>query len=303
MVRPVKAVDFVFAARPMLLLPVWSIYLVTYHFTNSPAHFDLRAFMILTAISLIMVGCHYINQIYDFQSDLINNKIGFLQKEFISKSEMVAGYLAVTMLGLTISIFQDFRFFVLAISMVISGYFYSAPPLRLKDRPLWGLLANGIGYGFLLILALPIYPDSNLLLLISLMVYFFLTVSAIYLLTIIIDRDGDKAARKNTLAVRFSDRNLIAFGSLMAMAASVIAGLLGLILLMALSALSAVLFFFALAKPQMPVLFFTCKFPILLLSLLAGYYYPVYLVFMLVLIICCRLYYRKRFGIIYPRVA
>lgn len=302
MVLSVKVDDFIFAARPMLLLPVWSIYLITYHFIKPLANFDLRAFIVLAAISLIMVGCHFVNQIYDFQTDLINKKNGFLQKGYISKSTMMTGYLAVTALGLAISIFQDFRFFVFAILMVISGYLYSAPPLRLKDRPIWGLLANGIGYGFILPLTAPINSDSNPLSLISLMMYFFMTVSSVYLLTIIIDRDGDRVAGKNTLAIRLSERNLIALGSLLSIASSVISGLMHLIPLMALSLLSVLLFLIALAKPRMHVLLFICKFPIFLLSLLAGYYYPMYMVFMLVLIICCRLYYKKRFGIIYPRI-
>jgi len=37
-------------------------------------------------------------------------------------------------------------------------------------------------------------------------------------------------------------------------------------------------------------------------SLLAGYFYPIYLIFIVVLIVLTRLYYKKRFGMVYPKV-
>jgi len=45
------------------------------------------------------------------------------------------------------------------------------------------------------------------------------------------------------------------------------------------------------------------KFPLLVLTLLAGYYYPYYLLFVVALILATRIYYRRRFGISYPRLA
>ncbi len=189
-------VDLIFAARPMLLLPVWSIFLVTYHFLNPTADFDSRAFATLTGISLIMAGSHYINQIYDFSSDLINQKVGFLQSGLLTKSEIVAAYLSTSLIGLVIAMLLSPKLLAIAIIIALMGYFYSAPPMRLKDRPLWGLLANGAGYGIILPLTVPFAANFSYKSVAALMLYFFTTVSAIYLLTIIIDREGDNYLRE-----------------------------------------------------------------------------------------------------------
>ena len=45
------------------------------------------------------------------------------------------------------------------------------------------------------------------------------------------------------------------------------------------------------------------KMPLLALTLLAGYYYPVYLGFVVALLVGTRTYYHRRFGVIYPELA
>ncbi|UCD93647.1 MAG: UbiA family prenyltransferase, partial [Candidatus Zixiibacteriota bacterium] len=95
-----RLADFIFAARPMLLLPVWSIYLIACKFSYGQARFDARALMSLIAVSLVAVGAYFINQIYDYQTDLINKKLGFLQRGLISRSEMTAAYISVSLVGL-----------------------------------------------------------------------------------------------------------------------------------------------------------------------------------------------------------
>jgi len=50
------------------------------------------------------------------------------------------------------------------------------------------------------------------------------------------------------------------------------------------------------------LLMFACKFPILLLTLLAGIHFPFYLFLLLLTIILTRVYYKKRFGIVYPKL-
>ena len=55
-------------------------------------------------------------------------------------------------------------------------------------------------------------------------------------------------------------------------------------------------------RSQQAVLF-AAKRPILLLTLLAGYHYPVYLAFVVALLILTRTYYARRFGMVYPRLA
>ncbi|MCX6827099.1 MAG: UbiA family prenyltransferase, partial [candidate division Zixibacteria bacterium] len=148
--RLVKIIDFIFAARPMLLLPVWSIYLISFRQINYQEPFTSHSFLLLAGVSLMVAGAYFINQIFDYESDLINKKIGFLQKGLISRREMTAAFMTVSAISLIISLLAGWEALALYMLIFLLGYFYSAPPLRLKDRPFWGLIANGFGYGLLL---------------------------------------------------------------------------------------------------------------------------------------------------------
>ena len=298
-----RLLDFIFAARPMLLLPVWSIYLVTHHFLNLDGKIGAKAFVTLSAISLLMAGSYLINQIYDFQSDVINNKIGFLQRGYLEKREIAAAYFSTTVVGTAISAFLGLTFMIIALLIVLLGFFYSSPPLRLKDRPLWGLLANGIGYGVLMPLSAASYRKLEFSLLGLLILYFSLTVSAIYLITAIIDREGDQRTGKHTLSTKYSERGLVIIGLTLVAGSLIVFARMNLWPLGVMSVATFTLFLVLMIAQSQRLLLFSSKFPILLLTLLAGYYYPVYLVFVLVLIIACRLYYKKRFGMIYPKLS
>ena len=76
------AADFFFAARPMLHLPIWSVYLVSLHYHNqlSGSKFDLSDLAMLCLLSLMAAAAYYLNQIHDYDSDKINRKLGCMQR-------------------------------------------------------------------------------------------------------------------------------------------------------------------------------------------------------------------------------
>ena len=297
-----KVLDFFFAARPMLHLPIWSIYLIANHAAFSQESITLQTLLILTALSLAGAGSYFLNQIFDYKSDLLNQKLGFLQKGYISKHEMIVAYLLLTSGAMAIGYFSGDMTARALIFICLLGYAYSAPPLRLKDKPVAGLLANAIGFGFLIPLAVPseiaIFEWSTLLL----PGYFFLTVGAVYLLTVIPDREGDILDGKRTMATILGNRHLIDIAVILLALSVYLAYLLNHDMLLIISVISLLLNMIALILNKQVVILLACKLPILLLSLLAGYYYPYYLVFIVVLIVVTRLYYKRRFGIIYPRI-
>ncbi|PKK82647.1 MAG: hypothetical protein CVT49_12605 [candidate division Zixibacteria bacterium HGW-Zixibacteria-1] len=296
-----KVIDFIFAARPMLLLPVWSIYLLAFKLRYPYQAWEDSNTLALVSLTLISAGAYYINQIFDYDSDLINQKIGFLQKDIISRSQMMAAYLSVSVVSVIAAFCSDFMTVLIIILIGLLGLAYSASPLRLKDRPIGGLLANVIAYGILVPLTAvtDIGGDIHLIYIIF---YFCLLVAAGYLLTIIPDREGDQQTGKMTLAAGLSDRQIIMSGLALVITSLLMAFLIFNAFLVAVSTVSICLFVIALLTPDEKAILFTCKLPILLVSLLAGYYFPAYLVFMLVLLVMTRLYYKKRFGIIYPRI-
>ncbi len=297
-----KVIDFIFAARPMLLLPVWSLYLIADKFYFGADLFDISDFIVLMSLTMLVAGAYYINQIYDYQSDLINKKLGFLQSGKISKNEMIVVYVLISVVsiitGFKISLFSGVLFCV----VFILGYIYSAPPLRLKDRPISGLLSNSFAYGFLIPLSLPGFAAKPDYLMMILPTYYFMIVSAGYLLTIIPDRDGDAKTGKQTLAVLLSDRSIIMVAIILLLISLLLAMQMNHLFLIIISSISILLYGVTLISPKKNLILLACKLPILLMSLLAGYYYPGYLIFLVALLILTRLYYKKRFGIVYPRI-
>jgi 4-hydroxybenzoate polyprenyltransferase len=298
----VKILDFIFAARPMLLLPVWSIFLICLRFSINSRVYETRELILLAGISLIYIGAYYINQIFDYKTDLINKKLGFLQKGLISGKEMLLAFAITSILGFLGGFYYDINSGLTMIIVFFIGYAYSAPPFRLKDRPILGLLSNGVAYGILIPVSL--IAPSNVIMLshLKLPIYFFLTVSAIYLLTVIPDREGDLKSRKRTIALLLPDNVIITIGALLLLAACILAAIWNLTALAIIAGISCALLLVAFHTKSKAALLAACKSPILILSLYASYYFYQYFIFLIVLILTTRLYYRKRFGIVYPKL-
>lgn len=296
-----KVIDFIFAARPMLLMPVWSIYLLAFKLRYPYQAWEDANTLALVGLTLASAGAYYINQIFDYESDRINNKIGFLQYDIISKNEMIAAFLSVSGIAVILTFFSSLIAALMVIFICLLGLAYSAPPLKLKDRPLGGLLTNTAGFGVLIPLAAMSDLEADIHL-VYVIIYFSLIVTAGYLLTIIPDRKGDVVTGKSTLAAQLSNRRIILIGLIMLVISLLTAFLIFNLYIIIISTVSISLFVIALMAPDENVILFACKLPILLVVITAGIYYPAYLVFILVLLVLTRLYYKKRFGLIYPRI-
>ena len=301
-----KRFDLIFAGRPILHLPIWSVYLVAFHYHQqlSGDHFGLTDLLVMTGLSLLAAGAYWLNQVYDVETDRINDKLGFLQAGYLSDRTLMAAFVIVSTLSLLLAVWISLSTLVIFSQLFLLGYLYSTPPFRLKDRAFWGLFANAWSFGFLVPLTIvPGLTEHNSGLLgWDNPIYFLYSVGAIYLLTTIPDRDGDRKAGKRTLAVIWP---------------------VGLVKLLALSFLAVAAFFayrsgfaalvYLAIGSMFPVLLAllipipaferaAAKFPVLLLTLLAGALYPIYLVFIVVLIVLTRLYYLRRFKLVYPRL-
>ncbi len=301
-----KILDYIFAARPLLHLPVWSVYLVTlfYHLQLSKDQFALQDILMLLALTLATSASYYINQIYDYESDLINDKLGFLQKEYISFGEMKTLYYICAILSIAIAFYLSIFAGVLIVILLLLGAIYSAPPFRLKDRPILGLLANAIGYGF--IVPFTVMPDmtfhNNGLLGWDTPFYFSLTIGAIYLLTTIPDKEGDNLSGKKTLAVILSIPMIKLLALLLLLDSAAVAYNSGFTILLILSIISTLVLCLSLFSESEKILFLSIKLPILLLTVVAGYFFCFYIIFIVALIIITRLYYKKRFNMEYPKL-
>ncbi|MEW6049573.1 MAG: UbiA family prenyltransferase [Candidatus Zixiibacteriota bacterium] len=302
-----RLLDYVFAARPLLHVPLWSVYLVSlrYHLQLSGERFGLSDFRLLLAMSLIAAGAFYFNQVHDAESDRINAKVGFLQNDILSERSLTRAYLIASVFAIAIGLTLSWLTVCILMFAFVLGYLYSAPPFRLKDRPIAGLLVNAAGAGFLPSVA--VMPDLTMNN-IGLMgwdnpFYFAAAVGGVYLLTTVPDLAGDAATGKKTVPVLFGSKAAVG-------AAAVILAYSGFIalrserhLLLVVSSLAFLMAVIAFFSSSSKIVLFAAKIPILMLTCLAGYFFPLYLVFMIALIAGTRLYYRRRFGTVYPRLA
>lgn len=302
-----KILDYIFAARPMLHLPVWTVYLVAlhYHHQLSGESFDLIDLIIMICLNLLFAGAFYVNQVFDFESDRDNNKLGFLQKGMISKTAMMAAFILCSVVAMAVGPFISKQTLFLFLLIFVLAYIYSAPPLRLKDRPIGGLIANMLAHGFLIsIIVMPGMNAHNTGLLgWDTPFYMSLTVGGTYILTTIPDIKGDRQAGKRTIGVAAGPKLSLAVAFVLFGLAAVIAFVDGQAPLFYLAGLAIFLVMAALMIKTEGAVLIAAKVPLLGLTLLAGYWYPIYFGFVVALLIATRIYYLKRFGIIYPRLS
>ncbi|MBD3402467.1 hypothetical protein GF420_06205 [candidate division GN15 bacterium] len=302
-----RVLDLVFAARPMLLIPVWTVYLVSlhYHHRLSGESFDWADLGMLAALTLAFAGAYYINQVYDIESDRINNKLGFLQRGLLAPGNLSLGFVITSTVALAISIAYSFWMLGIFAQIVFLGWAYSAPPLRLKDRPIGGVLANAWAIGFLIVFTVLPSPTIHTIGLLGWdnPVYFFFAVASITILTTIPDREGDRHTGKRTAAVALGTRGALALALVLMIIAVLVAWRSEYAALVYLALFASIVVLMALLLPAPGVVLLATKLPLLLMTLLAAFFYPGYLVFLVALILATRIYYQRRFGLVYPRLS
>ncbi len=199
-----RAGDFVFVLRPLIMVPAWSFYALGVHLAPVPARVELFSVIVqpgFWCLSALLASAYVVNQIFDQASDRLNGKGLFLTQGAFRARTMIAIALA-CFLGAS-WLFQrveDAQRIPLLAAMLLA-FAYSLPPLRLCARPWLDLLANAIGYGGLAFAAgaggvsdyaLAAFLDAA---------PWMLLVGATFLYTTILDVDGDTAARKRTTTV------------------------------------------------------------------------------------------------------
>ena len=132
--------------------------------------------------------------------------------------------------------------------------------------------------------------------------YFFFAVAAVHILTTIPDRKGDLAAGKMTIAVWLAPVTARLLAFVLLLVSAFVAWRSGHTLLIITSLLSVVPLLAALMRPSDKADLLAAKAPILLLTLLAVYFFPGYLLFVVALVILSRIYFARRFKLVYPKL-
>ncbi|HSG28387.1 MAG TPA: UbiA family prenyltransferase, partial [Candidatus Krumholzibacterium sp.] len=202
-------------------------------------------------------------------------------------------------------IFLPGSFLVVVSSSLLLGVIYSIGPVRLKKRPFLDILANAAGSGILNTLAGWLASGGQGDDFIVLLPYP-LAVSAVHLASTLADLEGDRRTGLRTTGV------LLGRGPSMTVATILMAAAAGAAFLTsnkpALYASLLSLPFFLLplggrkpvGRARDPLL--PAKASTVMFCVAAGFYFPLFIPFVAVVVVLTRVYYSRRFSLKYPSI-
>jgi 1,4-dihydroxy-2-naphthoate octaprenyltransferase len=199
--------------------------------------------------------------------------------------------------------------FALFAAGLIVGVLYNLPPASLKDRPVGGVAANALGHGIITFLVgwlsaksgRPMTPELMAAGLLSSLAAGFGN-GAVFLMTTIPDAEGDARTGKRTFCVAYGPKA----ASLAAAAMCALALASSFLMenrawvMAAPAALSMGIFLYAAVKAKTETAFYAFKWPVFLLTIFVTLFVPLYGGVILFTFIVSRIYYKYRFGIVYP---
>lgn len=254
----------------------------------------------LLALTAILATAYLLNQIFDRETDRLNNKVFFLSRGLFTVKNLVfmalAYFLMASMLFHQVTAPQKLPL-VMALLLSLT---YSLPPARLCSRPAFDLLANAAGFGGIaFITGFTVYnPSSGEAIVLSLP-YVFLT-GGTFLFTTIMDLEGDRKTGKLTTGIAIGERNSerLACALIVAGLAIALATRNGMaVILVGLAA--GVCIYLLVRRPRgMHPLFVQAASLAVIVGATAAW--PLYAAVIVPLVLLSRFYFQRRFGISYP---
>jgi 4-hydroxybenzoate polyprenyltransferase len=300
--------DYFFVLRPILLVPAWTMLLVGHYRAEGGLSIRLSLpgefWLAMLIYSGLMGAVYIVNQISDIETDRLNKKLFLVAEGYVNKKAIIIEAIVL----LLVSSFLAFWRFSATFGLVIGasgllGLLYSVPPFKFKGKPFLDMLANGFGYGLLAFVAgwLSSSPAKNTMWLYSLP--YVLAVSAVYLNTTIPDYDSDKATGNITTGV-FMGPKATRWLALAMMSGSLALSLLFRdILCLAASGAALPLFLMAVISANMRWTMLSYQAGSLVLVVMAGILFPVYIPILLATFLALKFYHKWRFGMDYPKFA
>ena len=316
-----KFFDYIFLMRFSLMPPVWTVFLYGYYQAKivgsqlGEATYQPHFWSSITFFSLL-VGAYYIfNQLNDVESDKINNKLFILSEGLISiKSGVIYSIiLLVTPILYAVYIGKSDGNWGLLVGYglsLIPGFGYNSKPFLWKDRPFMGIIGDAFGHGLIAYLVGWVsagYEITTIAIFGGVALTF--GNAAIYLLTTIVDIDGDRDANKRTFAVVYGKKNSIILANIfifLALLTSLIFLLFVnyshlLILPLFISTLLTTFLFISLFfNSSTKRIFVVFKYGVLFVTAGVFFFYPQYMLAILVTFFGTKIYYKKRFNKNYP---
>jgi len=301
--------DYIFILRPLILIPSWNFLLIGCYLARVKGGFTESILIGLIIYTFIMGGIYILNQIMDIETDRTNKKLFLLSGGYIP---VKFAYLEMAILW-AIATWFSFKFgtvFLIFIFIsLVMGILYSIPPIKLKGKPLLDTFANGFGYGMINFgIGWLIFREFDWSMFLKFLPYF-LSISAVFINTTIVDIQGDKKAKELTTAVFLGEGISYIFSSIVMLSAIVLAFILKDLVCLIPAVVTFPLFIYNAVyyltknKIDRKMTIASFRLPGLIFTIITGFLYPPYLIFLLVVLIGMRIYYKKRFGMSYPTLA
>jgi len=304
---PAGLPDFIFLLRPMILIPVWTFYLLgAWHgLMLSGAPIPMKPFFTgLVSFTAILGAVYIVNQIADRETDRINGKLFLVSHGIVPlrSARIEAAALVISAFVLSLLLMPT-TFTLLLIAGLGLGIAYSVEPVRLKRRPALDVLSNAVGNGVINTLAGWAAVGAPLEGL-EILAPYPIAVASVHMATTLADVEGDRAGGLRTSGVALgAKRGAVLAAGLMAAAALTATAVDNRPAFYA--SLASLLFFLlpvrsAGGTTNAATVLLPAKAATLIFSITAGFLFPIYIPALALLILLTRLYYRNRFGIVYP---
>ena len=295
-----KLLDYFFATRPVLFMPVWTVALLGVGQAEGHRLSGRTTGSLLFATACLFGAVYLVNQIFDRGSDRINNKGFFLSRGIVSVPEAAVLAAGLNLAALAVSLLISGYAFVLFIIIAILGIVYSAPPFRLKDRAWPALAANMLAHGSVVYLIGAGWNENLEWKHVLRSLPYFFAVGAIYLNTTLPDVEGDRQVGKKTVTVVYGERLAQGMALVFVLIAIGFAVYTRDFDFLLPSVLSVPLFASALDKKNIKYSVWATKGALVLLSLAAALYFWWYVLILAAGFLAARIYYKRRFGMVYP---
>ena len=256
-----------------------------------------------------MGGVYILNQITDIETDRVNKKLFILSEGHVPIRHAYIEMILLWVIALLLSIKFSFVFLIFIVVSLVLGVLYSVPPIKLKGKPILDTLANSFGYGMInFAVGWLIVASFDFAMFIKFIPYF-LSISAVFINTTVVDIRGDREAGEITTAVLLGEQVSLVCSTVLISAAIISAYVMKDLICLIPAVLSFPFFVYGALyallrkKQNRRLTIFSFRLPGLLFTLATIYLYPVYAVFLIVIFLAMRFYYKKRFGISYPTLA
>ncbi len=298
--------DYFFVLRPLIIIPSWNFLLIGAYLARQERGLYPELGIALLIYTCAMGGIYIINQMVDRETDRINRKLFLIADGYISLKAAWIELVLLWVIAILLSIKFGLVFLLFILLSMLLGIMYSAPPFKLKSRPLLDTFANAFGYGIInCFVGWLVIRQFNFDAILSFLPYF-LSIAGVFINTTIVDIEGDKKTNARTTAVFFGTKISYAIAALLMISAVLFAWFNRdyICLIPAVISLPIFLYLafssFVSRDISRKLTIISFRLPGFIFTLMTVYLYPLYLIIILIVFVGMRLYYKYRFNMEYP---